>query len=215
MLSLPRADELAPGLFYWTAHHEEWGKDVGSVALSGKDGVVLIDPLAPHGVREARRFWKALDAGVEGRRLDVVVTLHYHRRSAASVTGRYDHATLWAPEGSVGRLGVAVDRPFAPGDVLPAAIAAYATGRPDEVVLWLPEQRALVSGDVLLGGTRRAYRVCPSGWLPRGVTRHLVATTLEPLRQLPVALLVPTHGPPVLADARAVLATAIDDALRS
>ena len=39
--------ELAPGLWRWTAYHEEWKEDVGSVYCETRDGVVLIDPLVP------------------------------------------------------------------------------------------------------------------------------------------------------------------------
>ena len=63
---------------------------------------------------------------------------------------------------------------------------AFAGGRDDEVVLWFPTQRALVSGDVLLGGVRKPYRVCPQSWLPDDVSRADVARTLEPLLELPV-----------------------------
>jgi glyoxylase-like metal-dependent hydrolase (beta-lactamase superfamily II) len=89
---------------------------------------------------------------------------------------------------------------------------ALATGRADEVVLWLPAQRAVVSGDVLLGGVRKPLRVCPKSWLPRGVARSDVARALMPLRELPVELVVPLHGEPVTTGAREVLAAALDEA---
>jgi glyoxylase-like metal-dependent hydrolase (beta-lactamase superfamily II) len=214
---LPGSTELAPGLHTWTAHHAEWGKDVAGVAVEDGDRLVLVDPLAPAGARDARRFWKALDEAVSARRsVDVVVTLHYHRRSAPAVADRYrkrGQAALWAPRGSVERLRAPVDHPFVPGDGLPGGLEALATGLEGEVVLWAPAQRAIVAGDALLGGTRKPFRVCPPSWLPRGVTRADVARALAPLRDLPVALLVPTHGPPVVDGARAALAAALDEAL--
>ena len=213
---VPGAEELAPGLYRWTAFHPEWKKEVACVALDAGPGLVLVDPLAPPALREARRFWKALDEEVSRRtEVDVIVTVHYHRRSADAVVDRYRNrarTALWAPQGSVERLRSSVDAPFAPGDRLPGGVRAFATGRDDEVVLWLPAQRALVSGDVLLGGVRKPYRVCPPSWLPDGVTRAGVAAALEPLRSLPVALLVPTHGPPVVESARETLAAALDEA---
>jgi glyoxylase-like metal-dependent hydrolase (beta-lactamase superfamily II) len=213
---LPDSEELAPGLHRWVAFHEEWKQDVACVALDAGDRLVLIDPLAPAGLREARRFWKALDAEAKTRRaLDVIVTLHYHRRSAAAIVDRYRSkpgAALWAPQGSVARVRVPVDHPFAPGDPLPGGIEAFASGRGDEVVLWLPAQSAVVSGDVLLGGVRKPYRICPEGWLPKGVRRSDLARALAPLRKLPVSLLVPTHGPPVTAGAKEALEAALADA---
>ncbi len=212
---LPGAEELAPGLWRWEAFHDEWKHDVACVALDAGATLVLVDPLAPPTLREARRFWKALDTAAHGRPVDVVVTLHYHRRSAEAVVGRYRGragALLWAPAASVKRLGAAVDRPFSPGDPLPAGIEAFVTGRDDEVVLWLPVQRAIVAGDVLLGGVRKPLRVCPASWLPRGVSRAEVARALTPLRKLPVELIVPLHGPPVKTDAAATLRAALDEA---
>ena len=40
------AVEIAPGLRRWTAWHEEWREDVGSVAVETGDGLVFIDPRA-------------------------------------------------------------------------------------------------------------------------------------------------------------------------
>jgi hypothetical protein len=40
------ASEIAPGLHRWTARHEEWNEEVGSVAVETGDGLVFIDPIA-------------------------------------------------------------------------------------------------------------------------------------------------------------------------
>jgi glyoxylase-like metal-dependent hydrolase (beta-lactamase superfamily II) len=215
---LPGAEELAPGLTRWVAFHPEWKQEVACVAVAEDDRLVLVDPLAPPEPADARRFWRALDAAVRARAaVDVVVTLHYHRRSAAAVVDRYRRraaTALWAPVGSVARVGANVDHALSPGEALPGGIEARASGHDGEVVLWLPRQRALVSGDVLLGGVRKPYRVCPKSWLPAGVTRAGVAKALRPLLDLPVELLVPTHGPPVTSGAAEALAAALADAAR-
>ena len=39
--------EVAPGLRRWTAYHEHWEEQVGSLALETDDGLVLIDPIDP------------------------------------------------------------------------------------------------------------------------------------------------------------------------
>ena len=215
---LPGTEELAPGLHCWTAFHQEWKKEVTCVALDTPDGLVLVDPLAPPALAAARRFWKALDRAVAARAqpVAVVLTLHYHERSAGAVLDRYGSspgARLWAPIGSLSRLGTAVDHPFAPGDALPGDVHVLPSGRPDEVVLWVPWARALVTGDVLIGGVRKPYRVCPPSWLPTTVSRREVARALQPLLDLDVDLLVPLHGPPVTSSAHEVLAAAVDEAL--
>jgi glyoxylase-like metal-dependent hydrolase (beta-lactamase superfamily II) len=218
MLSAVRAEELAPGLVRWEAFHPEWKRDVACVLLEDPDGLVLVDPLAPPELRAARRFWRALDSSVRAAagRVDVVLTLHYHLRSAPAVLERYGRApgaSLWVPAGSEERIGAAApERVFAPGDRLPGGLQAFPCGRPGEVVLWAAERRAVIAGDVLLGGVRRPLRVCPASWLPRSVTRGDVARALAPLLELPVELVVPLHGPPVQSEAGAALAAALAEA---
>jgi hypothetical protein len=61
---------------------------------------------------------------------------------------------------------------------------------PDERVLWLPEHGALVFGDSFPGGP------IPDDWLPEGKTRTDYRAWLEPFLELPVELVLPTHGDP-------------------
>jgi glyoxylase-like metal-dependent hydrolase (beta-lactamase superfamily II) len=195
-----RVDELAPGLWRWVTAHPEWreGADwdagVGCVYWEAPDAVVLIDPLVPAEPGEAERFWQALDRDVErlGRPVVVAVTTPWHRRSDAEVAARYGGAVV------------------EPGGALPGAIAAFPAA--DEVVLWLPGPRAVVPGDVLLGDGRGGARVCPASWLPDGTTPAAVADALAALRELPVELLLVSHGEPVLTDAAGALAAALDGA---
>jgi glyoxylase-like metal-dependent hydrolase (beta-lactamase superfamily II) len=72
---------------------------------------------------------------------------------------------------------------------------------PDEQVLWLEELRALVFGDSYPGGP------IPDDWLPTDRTREEYRTWFAALLQLPVTLLLPTHGDP---DRREHLARARD-----
>jgi glyoxylase-like metal-dependent hydrolase (beta-lactamase superfamily II) len=209
--------EVSPGLWRWTAFHREWKQDVASFALVTDTGLVLIDPLLPDDPGQRRRHWHWLDAHARGRRqpVHVLLTVFWHERSTPDVLERYANdpgAQLWAPAQAEAKLSGRVDRTFVGGDQLPAGIVAFDTPRGDEVVLWLPKARALVSGDILLGGKRKPLRVCPQSWLPRTVTRSEVAASLAPLRDLPVSLVLPAHGEPILEDAAAVLARALDDA---
>jgi hypothetical protein len=61
---------------------------------------------------------------------------------------------------------------------------------PDERVLLLEEHRALVFGDSFPGGP------VPDDWLPEGQTRADYNAWLTPLLDLPVELVLPTHGDP-------------------
>ena len=150
--------------------------------------------------------------------LAIVLTVHWHRRSSCAIVERYAErasATLWAHEDDRERIPCPVTRPFRPGDSLPAGLVPFATARGAEVVLWLASERALVVGDVLLGGKRRRLRVCPESWLPRGVDRGAVARSLEHLLELPVARVLCAHGDPVLDYAAAALRVALEDARRA
>jgi glyoxylase-like metal-dependent hydrolase (beta-lactamase superfamily II) len=217
MLEDVGAEQLAPGLWRWTAYYPEWKADVGCLAYRNAGQVVLVDPLAPPGRAGARRFWTSLDAALRGRDrpVHVVLTVRWHERHIPEVVRRYARdpgVEVWSPADAVRYLTRAPDHAFSPGERLPAGIQAFDTGRRDEVVLWLPRARALVSGDVLLGGPRKPLRVCPKSWLPGGVGRTDVAKALAPLTELPVRLVVPLHGEPVRADAAAAVAAALAEA---
>jgi hypothetical protein len=209
----PRMDvtELAPGLWRWTAYHEEWKEDVGSVFYDTDDGVVLIDPLVP--ADEKARFWKALDRDVKrnGGPVDVLVTVFWHTRSTAAMVDRY-RARVWAPRSGrraiERRAGVVTDA-FRPDDPLPGGIEAFKTARAAEVVFWITQHAALVPGDVLIGDGEGGVKMCPESWLPEGKTHALLAESLQPLLDLPVQRVLLSHGEPVLDNASAALAAAL------
>ncbi len=69
-------EQIAEGLWRWTARHPEWRPDadwppdVGCVYYEGPDAVVLVDPLVPQD--DADRFWAALDRDVERAARDLL-----------------------------------------------------------------------------------------------------------------------------------------------
>jgi hypothetical protein len=189
--------EIVPGLRRWTAWHEEWREDVGSVAVDTDDGLVLIDPLDP--------------PGELGRPEHILITLFFHARSGAEAPN------VWADKRLVRRLasrGVDVNRPFTAGDPLPGGIQAVQTARASEVAYWLPQQRAVVIGDVLLGAgakprtTDELLRLCPERWL-EGATYDDLRESLAPLLVLPVVRVLPSHGEPVLRGGGRALAAVL------
>lgn len=203
--------EVAPGLWRWTGWHEEWQEDVGSVYCETADGVVLIDPLVPP--EDTERFWRALDRDVKrvGGTVHVLVSVFWHTRSSAEMVERYG-ARVWAPSGAraaVARRAGVVDHPFRPGDALPGGIEAHRTVRGGEVVYWLPDHKALVPGDVLLGGGRGGVRMCPESWLPSARKHVELAASLSPLLELPIERILVSHGDPVLTDGKRALARAL------
>lgn len=193
--------ELAPGLWRWTAPHPDWEpgpepespadwpRAVGCVYYEAPDAVVLIDPLVPHEVAERERFLAALDRDVERVALPVTIllTVPWHERSAAELTARYG----------------------ASRDTAPAGVVALRCEAADETLYWLPAERALVPGDVLIGADGGGIRVCPDSWLPVEASPPQLRAALRALLDLPVERILLSHGEPVLADARAALLAAL------
>jgi len=198
-------DELRPGLWRWTAYHEEWKEEVGSVALVTADEVVLIDPLVPAGQEE--RFLAELD-----RPAHVLITVFWHARSARDIARRAG-ARVWVysrARATIARRIGLEPHVFRLGDALPGGIAAWPAQRRSEVLFWLASHRALVAGDVILGADDGAgARLCPDSWLPRGTTAKDLAQSLQPLLDLPVELLLVSHGTPVLTRGDEALAHAL------
>jgi hypothetical protein len=177
---------LAPGLRRWTARHEEWGEEVGCVAVDTEDGLVLIDPLEPPAeVAEPAH---------------VLLTVFFHLRSTATVGAPRVWAAKYSTRSAANR-GVTVTDQLEGG--LPGGIVPFQTARRSEVVYWLPDHRSVVVGDVLLGAgakpnaTDAPLRLCPQRWLG-GPTLDDLRKSLAPLLELPVERVLVSHGAPVL-----------------
>jgi hypothetical protein len=211
--------ELRPRLWYWTARHPDWTPDdggpdgwepdVGCYSYVSPDGgtLVLLDPLVPSGGEDEERFWRALDRDVAAHGPPhVLLTLFWHARSAPKILERYDGTRLWAhePAAQEVRKRTPVTDTFAPGDALPAGFEAYDAGFNMEVAYRLPEYAAVVTGDVLIAAPGGPVRVWQGGDDAR--------RALHPLLEVPVELLLLTHGEPVLEGGREALAGALDEA---
>ena len=183
-----------------------WDREVASYALVEGDTLVLFDPLVPDD-EEEERFWRNLDADVEHHGAPIILlTLYWHARSAQAIAERYAGAEVWSIEAgeAEARERVAVTRTFAPGDTLPAGIAAHASFEPQEAVFWIPSHRALVVGDALLGTPDGGVRV-PENWFPERLTPEAAREALRPLLSLPAELVLPMHGEPILENGHAAL----------
>jgi hypothetical protein len=199
-------EEVRPGLWHWTAPHPEWKpahggpegweEDVSSYAYVADDALVMIDPLAPPPRLEDLR---------PGLATAVLLTCEWHQRSAADLARR--GATVFAPAFQIER----VDAPATSYDdaaSLPGGVESRAVGTPEEAGLWIPGLRALAVGDVFLGRAE-GVRPQPDSWLGKGVTPQAFRAGLRPLLELPVELLLLTHGGP-LEDGREAIAAALD-----
>jgi glyoxylase-like metal-dependent hydrolase (beta-lactamase superfamily II) len=186
---------LGPGLRRWTAWHDHWQEEVGSVALESDDGLILIDPLDP-------------PLGI-GRPEHVLLTVFWHYRSTPSAKAKH----VWASRRTVKALqnrGVTVTDPISAGAELPGGVLAFETARHGELVYWLPDQRSIVAGDVLLGAgakpraTDDPLRLCPERWLGKATHADL-RRSLRPLLDLPIQRVLVSHGRPVLRTGKRAL----------
>jgi hypothetical protein len=115
--------------------------------------------------------------------VQVVLTAEWHSRDAA-------------------KLGLPIR-----GDDLPPEVTAQPGFFPGERTLWIPARNALVAGDCLPDGG-----AIPDAWLESEwakATREEYNAKLRPLLDLPVELLLATHGDPVLDDAHGALERAL------
>jgi hypothetical protein len=188
-------EELRPGLWTWTAPHPSWTPDEGgpegweqevrSYALDTGEALVLFDPLVE--VAEAGEL-------AAGRQVVVLLTCRWHKRSCADLVEQLG-ATVRAPGDTMAELGVPA-LPYEIGDDLPGDVESQVGGN------------ALITGDVLLGG-ESGFRVQPDSWLAEGLTREGLRDRLRPLLKLPIELLLPTHGDPVVEDAHDMLSSVL------
>jgi glyoxylase-like metal-dependent hydrolase (beta-lactamase superfamily II) len=199
-------DELRPGLWRWTGRYEDWKGEVASVALVSEAELVLVDPLL------VGEQWDRLERGLGDRRLNVLLTIHWHARSAAELADRFSGARGWAH--SRNRAAIARRAPvtdvFRADDDLPAGLVALEARPRSEVLFWEPRSRALIVGDALLGDGEKGdgLHTCPASWLPESTDLDELRASLRPALDLPVELILTSHGAPVLSDAAAQLARA-------
>jgi hypothetical protein len=172
-------EELRPGLWHWKAVHPDWTpkdggptgweQEVSSYAYDAGETLVLFDPQSPPGL---------VDELASGKEVAVALTCSWHGRSAEELRERLG-ASVWSPGGD--------------GE-LPAGVEAFDGGDDEEVALWIAEHGALVTGDGLL--VRERLEV-PATWVPKGMTLAEFKQRLMPLLELPVELVLVTHGEPV------------------
>lgn len=197
--------ELRPGLYRWTARHPDaeaapqpgspadWGPDVGSVAYAARNALVLVDPLVP---ADRSDLQEEVDELVRrhGKPVVILTSLQFHRRSREELAARYGASTSRAKK------------------ALPEGVETIQIRGAGETMVWVPEHGALIPGDRLLGGDR-GVRLCPESWLrylPSKMSQAQLRKALLPLLELPVEMVLVSHGEPVLSGGREALVRALD-----
>ena len=205
---MTKLEQLRPGLWRWIAEHPEWvagGKPestsdwpryVGCLLYDAPGATVLIDPLLPQG---EDAFMARLDRHVKERKVPVSIltTIKWHRRSRDELARRYQARTSRARS------------------QLPAGVEAQPIRGAGETMFWLPRHRALVPGDRIMGATGGGLRLCPESWLgylPRASRPSVaeLAVRMRLLLNLPIEMVLVSHGDPVLSGGRRALARALD-----
>jgi glyoxylase-like metal-dependent hydrolase (beta-lactamase superfamily II) len=188
--------EVRDGVWHWETQHPEWndkqwwGPLVSSYAIDDGERLVLFDPLAPPA---------EIDKLAKERETAIVLTCPWHRREADAIADRYD-ATLYVPPPDAGDPSPVDGTVYREGDRLPVGVEALPGMEPNDLLLWVESHGVLVAGDTLqdrgdglqfLGDL--ANNVPPEF----SVVAEQVRERLQSVLDLPVELVLPTHGAPV------------------
>jgi glyoxylase-like metal-dependent hydrolase (beta-lactamase superfamily II) len=204
--------ELQRGLWWWEAVHsewtpanpEDWGPEVSSYAFDDGERLLLLDPLA---------LPSEIDELAAERETVIVLTCPWHERDARNLVERLG-SPVFLPRPEEGNDDVEWLRDdlerlekegqvFSAGDRLPVGIEAFPGSARNDLVLWVESRRALVVGDTLIdrghGLEFPADLASDRASWPPPYTRlppEQILETLQPLLELPVELVLPTHGAP-------------------
>jgi glyoxylase-like metal-dependent hydrolase (beta-lactamase superfamily II) len=181
---------------------------VSSYAIDDGARLLLVDPLAVP--------IQLLELAAD-REPVVVLTAPWHERDARSLVERLA-AEVFTPRptppttSSASSASVPNRRPaavptlrgcspgdddrahtFASGDRLPIGVEAFVGREENDLVLWVERVGALIPGDTLVD-IGQGFEI--NRRLRGGVTREQVVERLRPLLDLPIDLVLPTHGSP-------------------
>jgi glyoxylase-like metal-dependent hydrolase (beta-lactamase superfamily II) len=188
--------ELRTGLWHWESPYpgwepsdggpEGWGPDVSSYAIDDGERLLLIDPLAPP---------DAIAELAAGRATAILLTCPWHARDARALVERLG-ASLFAPPPDEADPDPLPAQVFRAGEEPVAGVKAFPGMEPNDLVLWVESRGALFAGDTLIDRADGNGLVFPSTWADKGVPADEILETLRPLLELPVELVLPTHGAP-------------------
>jgi glyoxylase-like metal-dependent hydrolase (beta-lactamase superfamily II) len=182
--------EVQTGLWHWEASHPDWkpegdwGPVVSSYAIDDGERLLLLDPLAPPSL---------VDQLAPERDTAVVLTCPWHSRDGRGLAERLG-APVFVPPPDEGDPNPVEGHVFRAGDRLPVGVEAFPGMEPNDLVLWVESRRALVVGDTLID--RGNALEFPADWANKGVPPEQILEALRPLLELPVELVLPTHGAP-------------------
>jgi glyoxylase-like metal-dependent hydrolase (beta-lactamase superfamily II) len=187
------ARSVKPGIWHWQSRHPEWSappnwteSEVSSYAVDDGRRLLLFDPLAVPA---------DIESLVSNREPVIVLTCPWHRRDAAALAEKHGWP-IHVPPPDPADPDPVEGKVFRAGDRLPVGISAYLGMEPNDLLLCVDSHRALVAGDTLLD--RGEGLVFPLDWADRGTGEppEKILKRLRDLLDLPIELVLPTHGAP-------------------
>jgi glyoxylase-like metal-dependent hydrolase (beta-lactamase superfamily II) len=177
-------------MWHWDAPHPEWtpkadwGELVSSYAIDDGARLLLFDPLAVP---------REIEALASKRETAIVLTCTWHRRDAEDLVERLG-AAFYVPPPDEAHPSPLDGRVFRGGERLAVGVEAYEGFEPNDLVLWIESRRVVVAGDTLID--RGNGLEFPADWVAEGVPPEQILENLRPLLELPVELVLATHGGP-------------------
>ena len=212
--------ELSRGVYRWTTPHPEYrtnAEEVACYALTAAEGLALVDPLLPQGPAGVALLDQLDVLAQAAPRVDLLVTIPYHTRSAERLWWRWNETVethIWGHPGVRKRFAdpgtqletIDVGAPLGP------LARAFAIGKPrrSETPLYFPAHRALAFGDAVVGMPDGSLRVWVQGRVEPVWYGERFLPTLQPLTALDIADVLVTHGPAVIGGGRRALRLALE-----
>ncbi len=189
-------DELAPGLWHWTARHDHISIDVSSYYLL--EPRVLFDPMIP----EEGLGWFQEHGAPE----HILLSNRHHDRQSWQLREAFGCTIHCIRNGLHELEGRGPAEPFEFGDELPGGVVVHEVDAicPDETALYIPSHRALVCADGVVRSrdSRRLGFVSDQLMDDPEQTKENLREAYRRLLELDFELLLLAHGEPVIEDAK-------------
>jgi hypothetical protein len=199
-------NEIAPGLWHWTARHGHISSEVSSYYLLSER--VLIDPMIPaEGVE-----WFEENGAPE----HVLLTNRHHDRHSWRLREAFGCTVHCVRNGLYELEGRGPVEPFDFGDELPGGVVVHEVDAicPDETALHITGHGALACADGVVRSTAGDQLAFVPDWLmdePEDTKRGL-RQAYERLLELDFDVLLLAHGQPVVSDGKQALRRFVADA---
>jgi hypothetical protein len=193
-------EEIAPGLWHWTAPHPHIGSQVSSYYLAAER--VLLDPMLPP---DGPGWFSGQGAEPE----HVLLTCRHHDRDSWRLQQEFGCEVHCVQSGCHELDGRGRVTPFSFGDELPGGVVARGVDAisPDETALHIPRHGALAVADgaVRWAGGQELSFVPDNLMDDPETTKQGLRRAYRGLLELDFDRLLLAHGDPITADGKEAL----------